>query len=100
MVMDFGDLKRIVQRKIIDIYDHALVLNKDSRFLAYANKMNTKLVVSDYQPTCENLLADFAETIAAELPAGVELHKLRLHETASSYAEWYREDNPIKSQNK
>lgn len=100
MVMDFGDLKRIVQNKIIDVYDHALVLNKDSRFLDYANKMNTKLVVSEYQPTCENLLSDFAETIAVELPEGVELHRLRLHETATSYAEWYSEDNPIKSPDK
>ncbi len=100
MLMDFGDLKRIVQSKIIDVYDHALVLNKDSRFLVYADKMDTKLVVSEYQPTCENLLSDFAETIAAELPEGVELYKLRLHETASSYAEWYREDNITKHPNK
>ena len=27
------------------------------------------------------------------LPAGVELHALKLHETAASYAEWYADDN-------
>ena len=27
MVMDFGDLKRLVKREIIDQYDHALILN-------------------------------------------------------------------------
>lgn len=93
MVMDFGDLKRIVQRHIIDIYDHALVLNKDNAFVAYAEKMDTKLVLTDYQPTCENMLVDFAKIIGAELPAGICLKRLRLHETATSYAEWCAEDN-------
>ena len=27
MVMDFGDLKKIVRKAVIDIFDHALVLN-------------------------------------------------------------------------
>ena len=27
MVMDFGDLKQIVRSTIVDVYDHALVLN-------------------------------------------------------------------------
>ena len=39
------------------------------------------------------MLADFAARIARRLPAGVELHALRLHETATSFAEWYAEDN-------
>ena len=47
----------------------------------------------DYQPTCENMLADFACRLRGGLPAGVELHALKLHETAASYAEWYADDN-------
>ena len=39
------------------------------------------------------MLADFASRIAAALPEGVVLHSLRLHETATSYAEWYAEEN-------
>ncbi|MFQ7503762.1 MAG: 6-carboxytetrahydropterin synthase QueD, partial [Alistipes finegoldii] len=31
--------------------------------------------------------------IARRLPLGVELHSLRLHETATSFAEWFAEDN-------
>jgi 6-pyruvoyltetrahydropterin/6-carboxytetrahydropterin synthase len=50
-------------------------------------------VMVDYQPTCENMLADFAERLLESLPDEVELYSLRLHETASSYAEWYAADN-------
>ena len=50
------------------------------------------VVTVDYQPTCENMLGDFAARIAARLPEGVTLHSLRLHETATSFAEWFAED--------
>ena len=96
MVMDFGDLKRIVNREIVDRLDHSFVL-RDSEQNAelktmLATKFN-KVVLVDYQPTCENMLADFATRLRAALPADVELHSLRLHETATSYAEWYAEEN-------
>ena len=52
-----------------------------------------KVVLVDYQPTCENMLADFATRLQKALPANVELHSLRLHETATSYAEWFLSDN-------
>ena len=47
----------------------------------------------DYQPTSENLVADFASIIKSHLPQNVELHNLRLWETATSYSEWFAEDN-------
>ena len=93
MVMDFGDLKRIVQRRIIEVYDHALVLNKDNSFVSAAKSMNTKLVLTDFQPTCENMLIHFAQIISSELPEEVELQELKLHETATSFATWCKEDN-------
>lgn len=52
-----------------------------------------RIVLVDYQPTCENMLADFAARIEANLPSHVKLHALRLHETATSFAEWMAEDN-------
>lgn len=96
MVMDFGDLKRIVNREIVDRLDHSFVLrdseqNEELREMLGA-KFN-KVVLVEYQPTCENMLADFAERLQKALPTGVELHSLRLHETATSYAEWYYDDN-------
>ncbi|NOU59833.1 6-pyruvoyl trahydropterin synthase family protein [Marinifilum caeruleilacunae] len=95
MVMDFGDLKAIVAEEIVDQLDHALVLSKDTPNIDQLNipQMFDRFFVMDYQPTCENMIADFAERIKKRLPKGVELHSLKLHETATSFAEWYASDN-------
>jgi 6-pyruvoyltetrahydropterin/6-carboxytetrahydropterin synthase len=94
MVMDFGDLKRMIKKNIIDPFDHALILSseygKEELNLPAESCENTLIV--DYQPTSENLLIDFAQRIQDLLPAGLKLHSLRLRETANSYAEWFSED--------
>ncbi len=95
MVMDFSDLKRIVKSEIVDVFDHSVVVShqfdkgKTEMFSTFFG--NTVLV--DYQPTCENLVADFAGKISRLLPGGIKLHSLKLYETATSFAEWYAEDN-------
>jgi 6-pyruvoyltetrahydropterin/6-carboxytetrahydropterin synthase len=96
MVMDFGDLKKIVKGLIIDKLDHALVLNgnsphKDIKDLKHPGF--EKVVLMNYQPTCENLLVDFAARLQSSLPANVKLYSLKLCETVTSSAEWYAEDN-------
>lgn len=93
MVMDFTDLKAIVKEDIIDSFDHALVLYKGSELLKSIKESDTKLVVLDYQPTCENFLIDFVNKINSRLSKDIELVSIRLHETATSYAEWFAEDN-------
>jgi len=95
MVMDFGDLKAIVKQEILDVVDHAVLLYKDAAIekVAQLPQMSERLIVVDYQPTCENLLFDFADKIKKRLPETVELYSLRLNETANSYAEWYAIDN-------
>lgn len=96
MVMDFGVLKRIVSEEIISKLDHALVLPATPRnepLLAVLTQRFSNVVKVDYQPTCENMLVDFAARIAGRLPQGIELYSLRLHETATSFAEWFADDN-------
>ncbi len=96
MVMDFGDLKKIVNREVIDPFDHATVFNKDTPHKELANKLaerGHKVILADYQPTCENLVQDFAARINANLPEGVELFSLKLRETETAYAEWFASDN-------
>jgi 6-pyruvoyltetrahydropterin/6-carboxytetrahydropterin synthase len=56
-------------------------------------KMFGNTVLVDYQPTCENLVSDFAGRITRLLPPGIKLHNLKLYETATSFAEWYASDN-------
>ncbi len=95
MVIDFSDLKSIVKKEIVNVFDHAVVVS--SRYEKEKRDMFTKLfgntVVVDYQPTCENLVADFAEKISGHLPEGITLHSLKLYETATSFAEWFAGDN-------
>ena len=96
MVMDFGDLKRIVNREIVDRLDHSFVLRDSEQNVGLREVLGakfSKIVLVDYQPTCENMLSDFAARLQKALPANVELYSLRLHETATSYAEWHSEDN-------
>jgi len=95
MVMDFGDLKVIVKREIVEKFDHAVVLNGNSPHKELANTINDyshKVVLVQYQPTSENMLMDFAERIQSQLPQNVLLHSLKLYETANSYAEWFASD--------
>ncbi len=95
MVIDFGDLKKIVKETVVDIFDHALVLNsktpKDSFNLK--QELFDKVIFVDFQPTSENIVGDFAEKISKELPEHMKLFSLRLRETATSYAEWFAADN-------
>lgn len=92
MVMDFSMLKQIVNDEIIEPFDHAFVVNHNDTRFTYLPKA-TKMLIVNYQPTCECMILDFAERLQKSFPKGVMLHSLLLRETATSYAEWYAEDN-------
>jgi 6-pyruvoyltetrahydropterin/6-carboxytetrahydropterin synthase len=95
MVIDFGDLKEIVNEEIVEPLDHAVILNSAAltNDINRIGQMFDKLFVVEYQPTCENMVIDFAVRISRRLPSGLKLHSLKLHETASSFVEWYASDN-------
>jgi 6-pyruvoyltetrahydropterin/6-carboxytetrahydropterin synthase len=95
MVIDFGDLKRIVKNKIVDVFDHALVLNSETphEYFKESRELFDKVIFVDYQPTSENLVADFAGRIKNELPLNINLFALKLRETATCYAEWIASEN-------
>jgi len=97
MVMDFSDLKKIVKEEIVDRLDHSLMINNKTSQAkikeALSGIVSLRIVDVDYQTTCENMVVDFAERIKNRLPEGVNLHSIKLHETATSYAEWYASDN-------
>jgi len=95
MLMDFGDLKNIVKTQIVDVLDHALLLNAKQPIeeLQAAMAMFERCEYVNYQPTCENMVIDFAERIQNFLDLSVKLHSIKLYETATSYAEWFASDN-------
>ncbi len=93
MVIDFSELKNIVKKNIIDIFDHSFVLNQKVEPQNYCPQMNGNTIFLPYQPTCENLIIDFAGRLKALLPSNLELYSLKLYETATSFAEWFAADN-------
>ncbi len=95
MVLDFGDLKKIINQEIVDVYDHSIVLNIDSEHIELAKKIKEyshRMVLVKYQPTSELMLVDFADKIIKRLPKEVKLHSLKLYETNNSFAEWFASD--------
>ena len=95
MVIDFGDLKAIVNQEIVNPFDHATVLNVSTPHKEIADEMENrghKIIRVNYQPTSEMMVLDFAEKLKSKLPHHLELYSLKLRETASAFAEWYAKD--------
>ena len=93
MVLDFDILKSIVKPEIINKYDHSLVLNGKSPHSEIDLSAFEKVFYLPYQPTSENLVTEFALKIKSKLPREIELYKVALSETATSFAEWHSKDN-------
>jgi len=79
-VMNFKELKQLVNREIIDKVDHKN-LNVEVPFMK--GKMTS----------CENLIVEFWNILEPLIPEHsnqrAKLHKLKLYETPTSYAEYY-----------
>jgi len=97
MLIDFKDLKNIIRENIVSKFDHSLVLNADTPkdLMDMLTSNYDKIVVTPYQPTTENMIADMARQIKNLLPSHLTLFSLRLRETPTSYAEWYEEDQDL-----
>jgi len=72
LVIDFGDLKKIVSEKIIEKYDHKNL----NEFFKH--------------PTAEVMVESIAWELKGTIPG---INKVRLWETPTSYAEWTDENN-------
>jgi 6-pyruvoyltetrahydropterin/6-carboxytetrahydropterin synthase len=96
MVIDFSDLKEIVKKEIVSVFDHATVFNKNTPHVELAKELEERghnVLLVDYQPTSEMMIIDFAEKIKKQLPQHIQLHSLKLQETDTSYAQWFASDN-------
>ena len=96
MVIDFGDLKKIVKEEIVNVFDHATVFNKNTPHIELAKELEDRghnVLLVNYQPTSEMMVIDFAAKINKRLPDNIKLHSLKLQETKTSFAEWYASDN-------
>ncbi len=96
MVVDFGDIKKIVKEEVVEVWDHAVLINALSPHKKLGEDLERKghkVIYCNYQPTCENMLYDIAEKIKKHLPQHVQLAYLKMHETENSYGEWFAEEN-------
>ncbi|MEW6652460.1 MAG: 6-carboxytetrahydropterin synthase QueD [Bacteroidota bacterium] len=88
MVLDYYDMKTIIQ-PIIDELDHAfMVYYKDKEVLEFLDKIDSRKIVVDFQSTAENiclyLLSKIKET---GLPHNIKSVKVKVLETENTYAE-------------
>jgi 6-pyruvoyltetrahydropterin/6-carboxytetrahydropterin synthase len=94
LLIDFKDLKKMVNEVLVDSYDHRLLLYQDDQMVKNnIGSIAQNLVVLPFNPSSENLIISFSSMIINALPDGVSLHHLKLYETEKSFTEWYSEDN-------
>ena len=96
MIIDFSELKNLINESVIKVYDHALVLNNAaySSELDVLTKQYARVILVPFQPSCENFIITMKNKIQTILSGRpFQLASLRLDETATSYAEWLAIDN-------
>ncbi len=88
MVMDYYDLKKIVN-PIVEELDHAFMVYKDDeQIIKFLEEMNSKKVIVDFQSTVENICTYFLTKIkGAIIHKNVSKLKVRIYETHDDYAE-------------
>ncbi len=90
MLVDFHQLKMIVEEAIVSRFDHALVLPRKEGTETPADSLGgyqAKVIMLDFPPTTENLLVHFAQLLDGRLPEGTRLYALKLYETETSCGE-------------
>jgi 6-pyruvoyltetrahydropterin/6-carboxytetrahydropterin synthase len=88
MVIDFYELKKIINPLVEDL-DHAFLVYKDDKeIIEFLEKMKSKKVIVDFQSTVENICRYFLEKIKnVNLPSNIRSVKVRVYETFDNYAE-------------
>ncbi len=94
MLMDFADLKGIVQKRIINNLDHAFMYWSNSndpvehQIAAILEKSDRKVVRVSFRPTAEEMAHSIYCELKEELKKiNIVIEKIRIWETPTSYAE-------------
>lgn len=93
MVLDFGDIKRLINQHIVELWDHAfLVAKEDASLVSFlASIPNHKTVILEHVPTVENLaktaFAILQPIFKQAFGGRLELSALRLYETPNCWAD-------------
>jgi 6-pyruvoyltetrahydropterin/6-carboxytetrahydropterin synthase len=87
MVVDFSEIKRIMQTWIDEKLDHKMILHRDDPVLPTLQKLNEPLFLLDVNPTAENIAKLIYDQAKQH---GFPVVEVSLWETPNSYAT-YRE---------
>lgn len=87
MVVDFSDLKRVMQAWIDENLDHRMLLHRDDPLLPALQLVQEPVFLMDVNPTAENI-AKLLFELAAE--QGFPVVEVSLWETPNSYATYCR----------
>jgi 6-pyruvoyltetrahydropterin/6-carboxytetrahydropterin synthase len=91
MVLDFTDIKRVVQNWVDEKLDHRMVLRRDDPAVGPLEALGEPLFLMDVNPTAENLarlIYDYATS------QGFPVVEVRLWETPRCYAVYCPGDGP------
>lgn len=92
IIIDFADIKKIVEDAIISEFDHACILNKNSKnkFEIELQKLlikhNKKTILLEVNPTAEEMAKIFYGIISLLLDKNHKLIEVKLYETAENMA--------------
>ncbi len=83
MLVDFGEIKRKVQRWIDETLDHTMLLSREDPLLPLLRDRGERVYVMDSNPTAENIARLIFETTRE---AGLPVVEVVLWETENCYA--------------
>jgi 6-pyruvoyltetrahydropterin/6-carboxytetrahydropterin synthase len=91
-IIDFKQIKNLVNTAIIDKFDHSLILSEAFLHDHPTNNIHDNLIIWEVEPSAENILLYMQEKLSSKLPTDIKLLQLKLFETKDSFAEWIADD--------
>lgn len=98
MIMDFGDIKAIANRHLVEAWDHAFLAYRHDKLVVemLSNIPGHKTVILDVVPTAENLAAAAFRILDPHYQDSfgnkLRLERIRLYETPNCWADALRDD--------
>jgi 6-pyruvoyltetrahydropterin/6-carboxytetrahydropterin synthase len=91
LLIDFKEIKKIVNAFVIKTFDHKLILSRDFVAGIAASSFLENPVIWEIESTAENMLIYIKKILCDKFPDGIKLTQLKLYETNDSYAEMFIE---------
>lgn len=91
MVYDFGDVKKILTKSILELVDHAFMASEEDPVfgpLAKQHGDRLKILLVPFVPTAEHIVYWCFQRLKDAFPPHLKISRLRLYETPTSWADF------------